>query len=517
MRTAGPLRYDNSHDRFSMNSVQRSIFFSAAERYASLLLFFVSTAVLSRLLTPQEFGVYAVVTAVTSVFAASSQEFGGPSYIIQKASLSEDDVRTAFTVTFCLSIAIAIVLYLVGDILGTMFGTEGLKIGITVAVLNFAITPFSFTIIALLRRDMRFDVIAASNLWCNSTTVVVSIALAIMGYSYLAPIGGMIAGSTVQAVYLLATRRDLRIFRPSVAGYGDIVKFGLYSSGVVLINVFYNSAPQLFLARVLDLAAVGLYSRAVNVTQVFDKLVIQVISPVIMPAIFAQTGAGADLKRIYLHAISLLTVLHWPFLICVAVMAKPIILVWLGPSWLDVFPLVQFLCAAHLSLFAACLTYPVLVASGSVRDTLLSSLISLPPSLLVIFAASFFGVEAVAASALLTLPFQAAVAIYFVSRHLDLQLADVICSTRKSGVVALCSGATVAICASLTEYGVVGPVIGISIACIATAGAWLASLIAVQHPLLPELAAAARRALSVVWRPVGLAPVPAARTDRDVC
>lgn len=60
-----------------MSSVQRSIFFSAVERYASLVLFFVSTAVLSRLLSPEEFGVYAVVTAVTSVFAASSQEFGG--------------------------------------------------------------------------------------------------------------------------------------------------------------------------------------------------------------------------------------------------------------------------------------------------------------------------------------------------------------------------------------------------------------------------------------------------------
>ena len=263
-----------------------------------------------------------------------------------------------------------------------------------------------------------------------------SIGLAVMGYSYLAPIWGMIAGSAVQAAYLIGTRGDLRIFRPSLEGYPDIVRFGLYSSGVVLINVFYSSAPQLFLARMLDFAAVGLYSRASNITQAFDKLIIQVISPVIMPAIFAQTSAGADLKRIYLHAISLLTVLQWPFLIFVAVMAKPIILIWLGPSWLEVVPLVRLLCIAHLSLFAACLTYPVLVAAGSVRDTLLSSLISLPPSLLIMFAASFFGVEAVAASALLTLPFQAAVAIYYVGRHINLRLADLIHATRKSAIVA---------------------------------------------------------------------------------
>ncbi len=70
-----------------MSSVQRSIFFSAIERYGGLLLFFISTAILSRLLTPTEFGIYAVVNAVVAIFAASFQEFGGANYLIQKAGL----------------------------------------------------------------------------------------------------------------------------------------------------------------------------------------------------------------------------------------------------------------------------------------------------------------------------------------------------------------------------------------------------------------------------------------------
>ncbi|MGO4509325.1 polysaccharide biosynthesis protein [Bradyrhizobium sp. MOS001] len=500
-----------------MNAVQRSIFFSALERYASLLLFLVSIGILSRLLTPKEFGIYAVVLAITSVFSTSSQEFGGANYLIQKASLSEVNVRTAFTITFGLSVAIGLLLYLLGGVVGSTLGAQGPATGIAVAVLNFIVTPFSTTIIALYRRDMQFGVVAASNLACNFTMVCVSIALAKMGYSYLAPIWGMIAGSVVQTVYLMGNRRDLRIFRPSLQGYPEVVRFGLYSSGVVLINVFYSSAPQLFLARMLDFTTVGLYSRACTLTQVFDKLVIQVISPVIMPAIFAQTKAGADLKRLYLHATSLLTVLYWPFLIFMALMAKPIILVWLGPSWLEVVPLVRLLCIAQLSLFAACLTYPVLVAAGSVRDTLLSSLISLPPSLLIIFIASFFGVEAVAGSAMLTLPFQAAVAISFVSRHLDLRFTDFVHALRKSGMVALCCCATVAICAALVEHGLIGPVAGIFVACGAVAAMWLAALFAVQHPLLPELKAPVSRLVSTAWRSTGRVPVPVAQGDRDVC
>ena len=74
-------------------------------------------------------------------------------------------------------------------------------------------------------------------------------------------------------------------------------------------------------------------------------------------------------------------------------MAHPIILILLGQTWLEIVPLVRFLCVANLALFAACLSYPVLVATGSVRDALTSSLISLPPSLLIILCAAFFGVR----------------------------------------------------------------------------------------------------------------------------
>ena len=83
----------------------------------------------------------------------------------------------------------------------------------------------------------------------------------------------------------------------------------------------------------LDFNAVGLYGRASNITQVFDKLVIQVLNPVILPAISAQKRAGGDLKRIYLNAIELIAVVQWPLLLFFALMADPIIWIWLGETW----------------------------------------------------------------------------------------------------------------------------------------------------------------------------------------
>jgi O-antigen/teichoic acid export membrane protein len=450
-----------------------------------------STAVLSRLLGPDEFGIYAVITAIIVVITASFQEFGGANYLIQKKTLSQQNVRTAFTITFCVSVVIGLALFKSSDALVWFFRQEGLKAGIAVSTLNFLLTPFSVVISALCRRDMEFGKLALCGLAANFFSTTVSIALAVLHYSFMAPVWGALAGNAILAGLLIATCKDRKIFRPSLSEYRDVVRFGLYSGGVSIINVFYDLAPRIFLARILDFAAVGLYSRAVGITQVFDKMVGQVLGPVIMPAIFAQTNAGGNLKRIYLDAIALLTGVYWPFLTFLAIMAQPIISIWLGQTWLEIVPLVRMMCIAYLSLFAACLTYPVLVAVGSVRDALISSFISLPPSLLIIFVASFFGVQAVAASAMLTLPFQAAVAIYFIGRHLKFDLLDLCRATLKSGIVTLFSCAGPVVCAAMIEFGLLSPIVGLAVACISTAACWVLSLVVTDHPLVPRLRLAA--------------------------
>jgi O-antigen/teichoic acid export membrane protein len=474
-----------------MNLLHRSIFFSAVERYGSLLFFVVSTAILSRLLTPAEFGLYALVNAITAIIAASFQEFGGANYLIQKPTLSEQNIRTAFTATLFLSIAIAAIFFGFRDFAAWFFSEKGLRSGLAVASLNFILSPFIMTISALLRRDMAFGTLARCNLIGNFITAVVSIALAAFGYSFMAPVWGTVAGNAAVVALLIVNCRDLRIFVPSVAGCRDVIGFGTYSTATIIINVFYNMAPQLILGRILDFSAVGLYSRAANVTQVFERLVTQVVNPVILPAIVTHTRTGGDLKRIYLHAAGLIAVVQWPFLVFFALMADPIIRLWLGPTWAEIVPLIQMLCIGSVSLFAACLTYPVLVAAGQVRDTLVSSLISLPPSLLVVFISSFFGVQAVAASSLLIFPFQAFVATYFISRHLRIRPIDLVHATLKSGEVTASSTACVLVSIIIAKQAGAGPMVAVLLASIFATLGWCIGLIITNHPLLLQMRLAA--------------------------
>src|ERR1700737_2644756 len=120
-----------------MERLHRSIFFSGVERYGSACFFLVSTAILSRLLTPEEFGIYTAVSALTAPATACSQEFGGANYLIQKAALSEQDVRTAFTITYCMSALLGAGFFALRDAVADFYLEAGVKPGIVVFSMGF--------------------------------------------------------------------------------------------------------------------------------------------------------------------------------------------------------------------------------------------------------------------------------------------------------------------------------------------------------------------------------------------
>jgi hypothetical protein len=93
----------------------------------------------------------------------------------------------------------------------------------------------------------------------------------------------------------------------------------------------------------------------------------------------------------------------------------------------------------------------------------------------------------VAAAALLTLPFQAAVAIYFIGRQLDLRPRDVFAALSKSTIVTVTTASGVAGCAALVETDMIGPYPGLVSAFFVAAFCWWVGLVATEHPLLAQV------------------------------
>src|SRR5690606_27961034 len=112
---------------------------------------------------------------------------------------------------------------------------------------------------------------------------------------------------------------------------------------------------------VLGFDAAGVYSSASRLCQLPERWMFGALQPVVLPALSARARAGDDLKEPYLGALGLITAVQWPFLVCLALLADPLVDLLLGTQWAGVAPLVRIIAVAWLSMFPAMLTYPLLV------------------------------------------------------------------------------------------------------------------------------------------------------------
>jgi len=117
-------------------------------------------------------------------------------------------------------------------------------------------------------------------------------------------------------------------------------------------------------------------------------------------------------------------------------------------------------------------------------------------SAVVLCSAAYLGVLVMAASKLVTLPFQMYLSLYFVRRHIPFRWPEVCAALWKSALVTAGTAAGPAAVLALSGQGVALSLGATVLAALMAACGWLAAVVVTRHPVLSELA----RAVEVVAR-----------------
>jgi len=478
---------DCARQQVMSNGIRRSVAFSAVERYVSIAVGFVTTIILSRLLTPQDFGVFSIAMSFV-ILANVFREFGTGNYLVQVKQLTDQHLRTSFTMMLAASALFALVILAGTPFIAKWYDDPRFWQLMPLFAANMLLGPFGLPSRTLLLRDLAFDILAGIGLLGTAVYLVVVVGLALLGYGAMSLAWAALATTAVGVVGGLVVRPCFAAFRISLRGWREPFEFGTISTAMAILNVVYEQLPQLIIGRSIGLTAVGLFGRAASLCQLPDRLVISAFSPVLLPALARQNQAGVHLKPSYLLALSHMSAVQWPILLCLALLAEPAVLILYGEQWKEVAPLVRIMALAALALFPAFMTYPTLVALGRVRDTLWMSLISLPPSMLLIFVASPFGLETVAATQLISAPLQVFIAVSFIGRRIGVSWVDIAAAVWRSIIVAICSSAVPALVIVLQggfSFSISHSALALALA--GAAAGWLVGVLLSGHPLREEL------------------------------
>ncbi|MDB5819035.1 MAG: hypothetical protein JWQ11_2675, partial [Rhizobacter sp.] len=293
---------------------------------------FLGQVVLTRLLLPREFGVYAIASAALG-FVAAFTGFGTGANLERERDLTEEMKNAAFSINAALSVGISVVttgVALASDVL--------LKSPDAGHVLYWlAVTPLigiaTFGPSSMMQRHMQFKQLALVNTVTVLTSTFVTIACAYAGLGYMSPAYGAIASSVVNLVAYAFVGRQYFHFHLTRSGWRPILAFGLQMLTIGGAASMSFRLSDIFLGRLLGVEALGLFSRASTLSnQIFDN-VYGTATRVMFSKLSQDFRDTGELKHSFLKSFRMITAVMWPFLTVLAISSPVLIQVLYGERW----------------------------------------------------------------------------------------------------------------------------------------------------------------------------------------
>jgi PST family polysaccharide transporter len=335
----------------------------ALSQGSQVLLGMIFTVLLARLLTPADFGLVAMVTAVTGLGQAFA-DLGLSEATIQCPEISPDQVSALFWINSAVGLGLMLITMGLAPVLARFYREPRLVVITLVLSSTFLIGGLRVQPDAILKRQMRFKTLALRDVTSFSLAILVAITMGFQGAGYWAIVAFPLTANSIQmAVSWLVVE-----WRPDwprrITDVGPMVAFGGHVATSYLINNLSGGMPNILLGWYWGAGPVGLYSRAYNLLM---RPVTQILIPaggVAIPALSRIQGDPVRFARYYLRAMNLIMWVSAPILGFLFVAAKPVIILLLGNKWQDAAPVFQLLSISALALPLFQSTSWVLVSSG---------------------------------------------------------------------------------------------------------------------------------------------------------
>ena len=409
--------------------------------------------------------------------------------MISQREIAECDLRTSFTLLFLTTAVIAAGLTALSSTIAAFYGSPELQLFLLLVVLSAFAEVISQPIIAILRRNMAFGILANIRTAALAISALVTITLGMLGFGYVSYGWGMLANAvTLTILTVLVTPFSMRsACRPSLASWKAAFVFGSFKGASQAIDRIYENVPQLILGKAISMTSVGLYNRANTVCGIPDRIIMSAFYAIAFPALAASVREGKNIKQAYLNTLSYLSVLYLPGVLMIAVTADPIVHFVLGSQWEGAILLIRLMALAAVFWFAVIVTNPLLLALGKNRDAFLSSLLSRSTAAVALCTASAYGVLEMALSQFISLPVQMLIAIYFARRHLKFTTGEFILAVYPSLIVTLFAVAGPVVLLILNVQHLDMSPLEFSLTLLCAGCGWLAGIVLVKHPFLAEV------------------------------
>ncbi len=325
--------------------LKTGVLFTAIGQYAGVVSNLIVSMILSRLLSPSDYGTLNIVLVFLPFFQMISELGVGPA-IIQNQSLNKEDLSSLFKMLTLASFAIGSFFGFFGFGLAWFYGkTIYIPIAWLLSI-NIVFSIMSVVPLAILTKNQRFKILNLSGLLSYFIGSIFGIISALEGLGVYA----LIVGSTVPAVlnfffYLYFSHFQI-LSGYNKKSFSKIRHFSANQFGFGLVNYFSRNLDNIFVGKFFGAAALGNYGKSYQMLTYPNVMLTNVINPVIQPVLASHQDDVELIKNIYSKVLRLLFFFGIPLSSFLCLNASPLIGFLFGSQWSAAIPPFQFLSLA---------------------------------------------------------------------------------------------------------------------------------------------------------------------------
>ncbi|WP_313449055.1 lipopolysaccharide biosynthesis protein [Streptococcus parasuis] len=325
------------------SNILSSLFWKLMERGGAQGIGFFVSIILARLLSPEEYGIIAIVM-VFILLANVFVESGFNTALIQKKDADEVD----FSSVLYLSLGVAIILYgiifITAPLIASFYNQPILVKVLRVLSITLFIGAFNSIQNAYVARNMLFKKLFISSLGSVTISGVVGIIAAYSGLGVWALVLQQLTSQLAVAVILWFTVewRPHLIF--STTRVKSLFSYGSKLLAAGLLDTLYSNLRTLIIGRMYTPSMLGYYNRGQQFPQLIVSNINGSIQSVMLPALSAHQDDRKRVKEMMRRAVVSSSFLIFPMMVGMAVVAEPLVKIVLTEKWLPAVPFLQIAC-----------------------------------------------------------------------------------------------------------------------------------------------------------------------------
>lgn len=374
------------------NKTVKGVGWSFVDNIASSGVTFLVGLILARLLTPEEYGIMAMITVFIAV-SNSIVDSGFSNALIRKVRIESIDYNTVFYFNLIVSFILYILLFFASPGISVFFKEPILVkvvrvIGLVLIINALAIIPRTIFV-----RDVNFKTQTKVSLISSISSGIVGIGMALAGMGVWSLVGQQLSRQLLNTLFLWIYCKWQPILEFSVKSFKELFGFGskLLLSG--LLNTIYQNIYYIIIGRFYSSSQLGQYTRAEQFNMIFSSNLTSVVQRVSYPVLSSIQEEPERLRDAYRKIIKTTMLITFACMLGLAAVAKSLIIILIGDKWIPAIYFLQIICFSGMLYPLHAINLNILQVKGRsdlfLRLEVIKKIIAVVPIVIGIF----YGIE----------------------------------------------------------------------------------------------------------------------------